>query len=373
MRFNVSGKTFQTQLQAVSKVINAKNALSILDNFLLQVEGDRLSITGSDQENVMTAYMEITGSESDGKIAIGAKRLLEVVKEVANQPLEIVIDDVTKEVDLRFLNGHFNFMGVDADEFPATRPLDEENTTLMVPAAVLQKGLEKTIFAVSTNPVRPIMMGICVDIHQEDITFVSSDTHKLVRYINSTFRPGTDATFIMPAKAAGILKSVIGKEDVDVKVSFDSKSAVFEVGDFLLSCLFIKGKYPNYNRVIPEDSPFELTVDRQTLLTAVRRVSLFAAKSSSLVALRLTDSGVQINSQDPDYSTSASEFVACEYQGNDMVIGFNGQFMIEILNNMSDETVIVKLADPARPGVYLPLKQEEGENIVILQMPVQVR
>lgn len=371
MKFNVSGKTFQTQLQAVSKVINAKNALSILDNFLLQVEGDRLSITGSDQENVMTAYMEITDSECDGKIAIGAKRLLEVVKEVANQPLEFIIDDVTKEVNLHFLNGQFNFMGVDAEEFPISSPI-EDGQNLIVPASVLQKGIESTLFAVSTSPVRPIMMGIYFDIHEEDMTFVSSDTHKLVKYVNTTYKPDIEESFILPAKAAGILRSIIGKEDAEVKVSFNSKGALFEVGDYLLSCVFIKGKYPPYNRVIPENSPFELIVDRQTLLTAIRRISIFAAKSSSLVALKLSDAGIDIHSQDADYSTSASEFVSCEYNGNDMLIGFNGQFMIEILNNMNDDTVVLKLTDPAHPGVYVPLKQEEGENVIILQMPVQV-
>lgn len=372
MRFNVSGKTFQTQLQAVSKVVNAKNALSILDNFLLKVEGDRLSITGSDQENVMTAYMEITDSDSDGEIAIPAKRLLEVIKEISNQPLTFDIDDRTKEVDIQFLNGHFNFMGVDAAEFPLTRKPDEEARTMIFPASVVQKGIENTLFAVSSDNVRPIMTGIYWDIHEGDITFVSSDTHKLVRYINREYAPGFDASFIMPSKPAGILRSIIGKDDADIKLTFDKKGAVFEIGDYLLTCLFIKGNYPNYNRVIPTDSPFELTVDRVSLITALRRVSIFAAKSSNLVVLDLNTTGMRISSQDLDYSTSAEEIVACAYEGNQMTIGFNGQFMIEILSNLHDDSVIIKLSDPARPGVYSPMTQGEREDIITIQMPMQV-
>ena len=372
MRFNVSGKTFQTQLQSVSKVINAKNALSILDNFLLKVEGDRLSITGSDQENVLTAYMEISESECDGQIAVPARRLLEIVKEISNQPLTFDINDTTKEIDIRFLNGHFNFMGVDASEYPLSREPESDSRTLIFPASIVQKGIDNTLFAVGTDLLRPVMRGICWDIHENDITFVSSDTHKLVRYVNREFAPGFNSTFIMPSKPAGILRGIIGKDDVDIKLTFDSKGAVFEIGDCILTCLFIKGTYPNYNRVIPMDSPFRLIVDRVSLLTALRRVCIFAAKASNLVVLDLDSTGVRISSQDPDYSTSAEEKVPCDYEGNPMSIGFNGQFMIEILGVLNDDTIELKVTDPVRPGVYTPLNQAENEEILIIEMPVQM-
>lgn len=372
MKFNVAGKTFQQQLQAVNKVINSKNALSILDNFLLKVEGDRLYITGSDQDNVMTASLEIMESECDGEIAVPAKRLLEVTKEISSQPLQVFINDETKEIDIQFLNGHFNFMGVDAVEFPRKRAAEEENHTLMIPAEVVLNGLDSTLFAVSAEQVRPIMTGILWDIHEEDITFVSSDTHKLVRYINRQAAPGITASFIMPAKPANILKSLITKEDGDIKVTFDSKGAFFEFGDYQLACLFIKGVYPNYNRVIPTENPFELTVDRVSLLNALRRVTIFAAKSSNLVVLNLQPSEVLLSGQDLDYGTKADERVSCNYEGNAMTIGFNGVFMIEVLNNLKDDTVVIKLSDPARPGLFTPFNQPEKEEILIIQMPMQV-
>lgn len=372
MKFNVDGKTFQQQLSAVSKVINAKNALSILDNFLLKVEGDRLSITGSDQENVLTAYMTVTESEGDGAIAVSAKRLLEITKEISSQPLTFYINDETKEIDIRFLNGHFNFMGVDATEYPGRRNPEPEQKMMMLPASVVQKGIENTLFAVSPDSVRPIMTGIYWDIHANDVTFVSSDTHKLVRYVNSETAPGLDASFILPSKPANILKGIIGKEEADIKIVFDSKGASFELGDYLLTCLFINGNYPNYNRVIPTENPFELTVDRVSLLTALRRVSIFAAKSSNLVVLDIQPNEVILHAQDLDYGTSAEERVSCGYEGNSMTIGFNGQFMIEILNNLHEETVVLKLSDPGRPGTYTPLQQQAGEDVVIIQMPMQV-
>lgn len=373
MKFNVDGKIFQQRLQAASKVINGKNALSILDNFLLStVGGDRLSITGSDSENVLTVYVPITDLEGEGAIAIPAKRLLEIIKEISNQPLTFYINDDTKEVDLRFLNGHFNFMGVSADEYPRPAQSTEERMEFTVPADMVKKGLDNTCFAVSVDTVRPIMTGIYWDIHEEDITFVSSDTHKLVRYVNRAKAPGLEAHFIMPAKVANIIRSLITSEDVDIRVSFDSKSGLFEFGEYFISCLFIHGNYPDYRRVIPENNPFNLEVDRETLMGALRRVNLFSSKSSKLVVLNIQPNEVIISAQDYDYSTSAEERVTCSYEGNEMTIGFNGQYMVEILGNLKENDIRLLLSDPARPGLYTPAEKSEGEDIVIVQMPMQV-
>lgn len=372
MRFTVDGKAFQQQLQAVSKVVNAKNALNILDNFLLKVEGERLSITGSDQENVLTAYMEVGESEGDGLIAVSARRLLEITKEISNQPLTFNINDDTKEIDLQFLNGHFNFMGVPGEDYPLPRPLSTDRQGMQLPSSMVLKGIESTIFAASTDPVRPVMTGIFWDIHEGDVTFVSSDTHKLVRYINSEKAPGVTASFVLPPKPANVLRTLISKDTADVSVVFDEKGCVFEFGDYVLSSLFINGNFPNYNRVIPQDNPFVLTVDRGSLLTALRRVTLFASKASNLVVINIQPNELLLRAQDLDYGMSAEERVNCSYEGNEMTIGFNGVFMIEILNNLKDETVVLKLSDPARPGVYMPLTQQEGEDVIIIQMPMQV-
>ncbi len=372
MKFNVHGKTLQQQLAAVSKVVNAKNALSILDNFLLEVREDSLLITGSDQETVMTARMEITNQGLDGKIAINAKRLMEVVKEVANFPLTFEIEETTGEIDLLFPGGHFSFMGVDAAEYPQSFETDDLSVEMTIPAEVIQRGLDFTLFAISTETIRPMMTGVYWDFHDEDITFVGSDTHKLVRYINSSYRPERTTSFILPGKPAGILRSLIGKETEFVKIRKDEKSAIFSFGDFRLGCRFVKGNYPNYNRVIPQDNPNELTVDRQILLAAMRRVSLFASKASSLVKMSMADNAVTLQAQDLDYSTKADERIGCSYEGNPLSIGFNSVYMLEVLNNLPGDQIIVKLSDPGRPGLFMPFEQKENESVVMLQMPMQV-
>lgn len=372
MIFNVHGKTLQQQIAAVSKVVNAKNALSILDNFLLEVKGDSLYVTGSDQETVMTAKMEITNQEGDGKIAINAKRLMEVVKEVASFPLTFDINEQTGTVDLRFPGGHFEFMGVDAAEYPESFETDDLSVEMTIPSDIIQKGLDYTLFAISTETIRPMMTGVYWDFHEGDITFVGSDTHKLVRYINSAYQPNRETSFILPGKPAGILRSLLGKDTAPVLVRKDEKSAIFTFGDYRLGCRFVKGNYPNYNRVIPTDNPNELTVDRQVLLASMRRVSLFASKASSLVKMTMDANEVLLQSQDLDYSTKADERVACSYEGNRMSIGFNSVYMIEVLNNLPGDSIVVKLSDPGRPGLFMPFEQKEDENVVMLQMPMQV-
>ena len=372
MKFNVAGKALQQQLTAVSKVINSKNALSILDNFLFTVKGNELTITGSDQENTISAKVEISESDSDGSIAILAKRMLDIFKEVSNQPVTFYINEETLEIDIKFLTGHFNFSGINAAEYPRQTEMEADSAKLTVPASMIQKGIENTIFAVATDTIRPVMTGIYFDIHNEDITFVSSDTHKLVKYVNKESAPQMERSFILPSKPANILRALISKEDADIVITMDSKKATFDFGNFSLTSKYILGNYPAYNRVFPENNPFLLTVDRASLLNAMRRVSLFASAASSLVRLNIQPNEVMLSAQDLDYATSAEDRVNCEYEGNSMTIGFNALYMIEVLNNLKSDSVLVKLSDPARPGLFVPQEQGEGEETLVLLMPMQV-
>lgn len=372
MRFNIDGKLFQQQLQAVSKVINSKNALSILDNFLFELRDGWLTITGSDQENIVSSRVEVTDSEGEGDIAVPAKTLLEITKEINNQPVTFSLNENTGEIDVLFLTGRFRFMGINADEFPRGEKMDEDATVLVIPASVMKKGIDKTLYAVSLETIRPMMTGIYWDIHEGDITFVASDTHKLVRYINSEVNPEVVTSFIMPSKPASIMKGILDKTTDDVRMTLGEKGARFEFGDFTVTCRFIKGNYPNYNRVIPDNNPFAVKVSRESFFNAMRRVAIFASKASSLVKFDITESGMVLSAQDLDYGTSAEERVMCEYEGNPMTIGFNSTFTQEILANLSGDDVVVRLSDPARPGIFEPLEQEPNENLVTIQMPLQV-
>lgn len=372
MKFKIPGKAFQQNLQVMGRVLNAKNTITILDNFLLKVEGDKLWITGSDSENTMISWLEIFDVEGEGEVAVSSKTLIEMAKETGNQPLTFEMNDETRHIDVNYMNGHFEFMGLDGAEFPRRAASTEESREMLVPAEVFAKGIDNTLYAVSSDTIRPTMTGIFLDIKNDNITFVSSDTHKLVRYINSQVKPGFEGGFILPAKPASIVRAMIGKEDTEVKVIINPKGATFEVGPFKLTCKFIIGNYPNYNRVIATDSPYHLVVDREALLTAVRRVSLFASKSTSLVKCTISATEIKMVSRDFDFSTLGEETVECTYEGEPMMIGFATNYMIDILSHLACTDLKISLVDPARPGLYEPLQQEPDENIVVLQMPIQV-
>ena len=381
MKFIVASKTLGAQLGALSKVILSKNALAILDNFLFSLQGNTLTITASDQENTMTATVEVFEPEGEGSVAVPAKRIIDSMKEVAGQPVTFYVNDETKEMDVRFLNGHFTFMCVDGNEYPQLGGDRGEVKKLVLPAGVVRKGLENTLFAVSTETIRPVMTGVYWDICpvQNDeqtlpgITFVASDTHKLVRYTNMEVDPQLTTSFIMPPKPAAILRGLIGKEEEgDIVIELDDKGATFSLGEYTLSCRFINGRFPAYNRVIPQDNPFDMTADRVSLLTAMRRVALFASQSSNLVRLNIRANEVLLAAQDLDYSISAEERVECEYHGNAMTIGFNAQYMVEVLSNLQCDTVVMRLSDPARPGILTPITNLENEDVLMLLMPMQV-
>lgn len=380
MKFKVTSTEFLQQLSAVGKIINGKNALSILDNFLLTLQDNTLTITGSDQENTMTARLECIEAEGAGSVAINAKRLLELLKEIAGQPIAFNIDDATFRIDIDFMNGHFAFMGTDGNEYPQLGVFDEEPARFNIPASVISKGIENTLFAAGTDIIRPVMTGLFWDICRQEndgtavpgITFVATDTHKLVRYINTEVNPGVTTSFIMPPKPAGIMRSIIAKEDGDVQVELYSKNASFRFGNYSLACRFINGRFPDYNRVIPRENPFELLVDRVSMLNAVRRMALFASQASSLVKMRLSAESIELTSEDTDYSTAAEEHVQCSYSGNEMVIGFNAEYLIEVLSNIPGNTVKICLSDPARPGIFTPEEELENASQLILLMPMQV-
>lgn len=371
MRFNIPGKQLMQELANVSKVINAKNAISILDNFLFEVNGDLLTVTGSDNDNTLTSTMQIMDVEGDGSIAIPAKRLLDTLKEIPDQPLTFYINIENKEVDLKYLNGHITFVGHSGEEYPKHGDMDVDCKTLNIPSGIIKRGIDKTLFAVSVETIRPVMTGILWDVKPEELIFVASDTHKLVRYINKEVKPGIECNFVMPAKPASILQTLLQKSEGDVNIVLDQTSATFSINNHSLSCRFLNGTYPNYNRVIPENNPFAMNIDRQMLLSAVRRVALSASQASSLIKLNLQRDEVLLSSEDIDYCTAAEERLICEYEGNSMVVGFNSLFMKEVLGNIDAENVVLRLSDPTRPGIVEPTIQAEEENLLVLIMPLQ--
>ena len=373
MRFVVSSTELLKHLNAISRVISSKNTLPILDNFLLKLEGTTLMITASDLETTLITKIELENSEEDGLIAIQAKIMLDTLKEFPEQPLTFNIDPDSLAVEILSANGKFSIVGHNGEDFPVLPRLGESNHSIMLAHDLLLTGINKTLFATADDELRPVMNGIYIELSTEEIAFVASDAHKLVRYKRSDVKYDAAASFILPKKPASLLKNLLPREDSDVKLEFDEKNAFFTLSGFKMVCRLVEGKYPAYNSVIPLNNPNILIMDRVEFYTTLKRVSVFANQGSNLVRLKLTPTELVVSAQDIDFAISAVETIKCEYDGQPMEIGFKSTFLVEILSNLSSEDVKIKLSDPSRAGLLLPAEKElEYEDVLMLLMPMMI-
>ena len=374
MKFVVSSSELLSHLQAISKVISSKNTLPILDNFLFQLSDNELTITASDLETTLITNLVLENTEGEGKIAIEAKRLADTLKEFSDQPLTFDVDlEDTMSVNIITETGKFSFIGQDADEFPQLPTVESDLSSIKVSSNLLLTGISKALFATADDELRPVMNGIYVEMTEEFLSFVASDAHKLVKYKRNDVQSEKESTFILPKKPASLLKSILGKNEDEITLAFDTKNAYFTLPKYKLICRLVEGKYPNYNTVIPQDNPHKLIVDRLDFYNTVKRVQVFSNQASNLVKLRLTSDQVIISAQDIDFSISAYEKINCQYDGEEMEIGFKSAFLLEILNNLSSAEVVVELGDAARAGILLPLEKEsDAEEELMLLMPMMI-
>lgn len=372
MKFDVSSTALLSRLQSISKVIASKNSLPILDSFLFQLGGNKLTITASDSETRLVTSVDVLHAEGEGLFAISAKILLDPLKELPEQPLTFTINDENMEVFIHFQNGQYNFIGQRGDTYPQQRPFGENVTTLQIDAQMLLNGLGRALFATAEDELRPVMNGVYFDINTDSLTFVASDGHKLARLRNYAIKGEERASFILPKKPANLLRSILQKEQEFIVVKFDENNASFTCPSFEMVCRLIEGRYPNYNSVIPQDNPYKVNIDRLSFLNALKRVSVFSNPASSLVKLFLLDNQMIVSAQDIDFSTSAEEKITCQYADPDLKIGFKATYLIEILSNIAAEEVIMELADPTRAGTIVPAENEENEDLLMLLMPMML-
>jgi DNA polymerase-3 subunit beta len=370
MKFIASSSALLSHLQAISRVINSKNTLPILDCFLLKIEGLKLTATASDTETTLVTNFDLIEADSDGAFAIPSKKMLDSLRELSEQPLTITIDENSLEVTILYQNGKYKFVAQNGDEFPKMKDLKDTKSNLQIPADVLLNGINSTIFASADDELRPVMNGIVLDITPEDITFVASDAHKLVRLRNTSIHGEEKSMLIVPKKPATLLRTILPKETSNVIISFDDSNVVFQLSDYTIFCRLVEGRFPNYNAVIPQNNPYKVLVDRLSFLNTLKRVAIFANQSSSLVKMVISDNEMELTTQDIDFSTSAEETITCQYEGERINIGFKAQFIIDIVSNLNTPEIVLELADPSRAGLFLPLQNEENEDLLMLLMPM---
>lgn len=371
MKFTVSSTTLLNHLLVISRVINSKSTLPILDSFLFQLKEGRLQITASDIETTLVTGFQVIAYEGEGSFTISAKMLVDPLKEFPEQPIEIEIND-KMEVTLLTDNGKYSLIGQNGEEYPQIQNTSSNMATFSMKASDLLVGINRTLFATADDELRPVMNGIYFDLEQEKLTMVASNGHKLVKYANNLIHPQQTAAFILPKKPAAILKNILTKEEENITIEFDTKNAIFTLPKYKMVCRLIEGSYPKYNAVIPTNNPNKVIIDRLTFLNALKRVSAFSNQAINLVALQFQDNNLNISTQDIDFSTSADENVVCQYNGDPIKIGFSSVLLIEIINNIPSSDILLELADRTRAGVILPSEEEEGEQLLMLLMPMML-
>jgi DNA polymerase-3 subunit beta len=372
MKFIVSSGQLQKNLQLIGGVLNNTNPLPILDNFLFVVEKGQLTISASDMESTMITTVPIHDTKDGGKIAVPAKILMDTLKTFSEQPLTFLVDEKTYGIEIVSDYGKYKLTGFDGEDYPKI-PVMDKSKSFSIKASTLQDAINKSLFATGNDELRPVMSGVYFQLGKDNITFVATDAHKMVRYRRSDLKTANEGSFIVPKKPLNLLKNILNDSDQDVSISYNDNNAFFEFGNYSLMCRLIDGRYPNYEAVIPVDNPNKLTISRSALLNSVRRVSIFSNKTTHQVRLKITGSELQISAEDLDFANEANERLSCQFDGEDMEIGFNARFLSEMLSNLDSENVSVEMSAPNRAGLLMPAESEnEKEDILMLVMPVML-
>ena len=370
MKFIVSSTYLLKQLQVLGGVINNSNTLPILDNFLFELNDSKLTVSASDLETTMSSTIDVE-STSKGSIALPARLLLDTLKTFPEQPLTFVVED-NNTVEISSNHGKYALAYADGNEFPKAVALEDPSTTTIT-GDILATAISKTIFAAGNDDLRPVMRGVFFQFSTEGLTFVATDAHKLVKYTREDVKASQVAEFIMPKKPLNLLKGILAGSDDNVTIEYNDSNAKFTFENSELVCRLIDGKYPNYEAVIPKENPNKLTIDRTQFLNSVRRVSIFSNKTTHQIRLKIAGAELNISAEDIDYSNKAEERLTCDYQGDDMQIGFNSRFLTEMLNNLSADEVQLEMSLPNRAGILTPIDGlDEGEQVTMLVMPVML-
>jgi len=370
MKFIVSSTYLLKQLQVLGGVINSSNTLPILDNFLFDIEDNSLTVSASDLETTMSSKLDIE-SDSKGSVAIPARLLLDTLKTFPEQPLTFTIEE-NNTVEISSNHGKYALAYADGAEFPKAVALEDPSSTTIA-GHILATAISKTIFAAGNDDLRPVMSGVFFQFSTDNLTFVATDAHKLVKYTREDVSASQVAEFIMPKKPLTLLKGILSTSEENVTIDYNDSNAKFTFENTVLICRLIDGKYPNYEAVIPKENPNKLTIDRTQFLNSVKRVSIFSNKTTHQIRLKIAGAELNISAEDIDYSNKAEERLTCDYQGDDMQIGFNSRFLTEMLNNLNASEVQVEMSMPNRAGILTPVDGlAEGEHVTMLVMPVML-
>lgn len=370
MKFIVTSTALLKQLQNINGVITTNPVVPILENFLFEIEKGKLTITASDLQTSMITQMEVEAKES-GSIAVPARILLDTLKNLPEQPVTFSIDEESFSIEISSDNGRYKLAGENATDFPKV-PTVTEGYTVEMSSDILHSAIANSIFATSSDELRPAMTGVYLQINNQNTTFVATDGHRLIRYRRSDITSDSKNAIIIPRKALNLVKNVLPSEKSTVTVEFNASNAFFHFESIRMICRLIDERYPDYENVIPRDNENTMTINRLELLSSLKRIAIYANRTTNQVKLKIAGSELNISAEDLDFSNEANERLGCEHDGEDIVIGFNAKFLVEMLTNLESKEIIMKLSEPNRAGLLVPKDQADQEDLLMLVMPVML-
>ncbi|MBS1558955.1 MAG: DNA polymerase III subunit beta [Bacteroidetes bacterium] len=370
MKFIVNSSYLLKQLSNINGVITTNPVVPILENFLFEIDKSKLTVTASDLQTSMITELNVESKEK-GNIAVPAKILLETLKNLPDQPVTFSVDESSYGIEISSDNGRYKLAGENATDFPKV-PQVSNDFSANISTEILARAINNTIFATSSDELRPAMTGVYVNLGDKNTTFVATDGHRLVRYRRSDIKSENGNTIIIPRKALNLLKATLPTENTDVSIDFNMSNAFFRFGNIRMICRLIDERFPDYENVIPTSNPIKMTISRTDLLGSLRRISIYANKTTHQVRLKITGSELQVSAEDIDFSNEANERLSCEHEGEDIEIGFNARFLIEMLSNLDTDQIKLNMSASNKAGLIVPAEKEKGEDILMLVMPVML-
>ncbi len=370
MKFIVNSSYLLKQLSNINGVITTNPVVPILENFLFEIEKSNLTVTASDLQTSMITEITVESKEK-GNIAVPARILLDTLKNLPDQPVTFSIDESTYSIEISSDNGRYKLSGENATDFPKV-PAVSNDFSAAVSSEVLARAVNNTIFATSNDELRPAMTGVYVNLTEKNATFVATDGHRLVRYRRTDVKSENGNSIIIPRKALNLLKATLPSENTDVSIDFNMSNAFFKFGNIRMICRLIDERFPDYENVIPASSTIKMTINRLDFLSSLKRISIYANKTTHQVRLKITGSELQVSAEDLDFSNEANERLSCEHEGEDIEIGFNAKFIVEMLSNLDTDQIRLNMSAPNKAGVITPAEKDKNEDILMLVMPVML-
>jgi DNA polymerase-3 subunit beta len=370
MKFIVNSSYLLKQLSNINGVITTNPVVPILENFLFEIEKNRLTVTASDLQTSMITEVTVESKEK-GNIAVPARILLDTLKNLPDQPVTFSVDESTYSIEISSDNGRYKLAGENATDFPKV-PSVSQDFSAVLSSEVFARAINNTIFATSNDELRPAMTGVYINLGEKNTSFVATDGHRLVRYRRSDVKSDNGNAIIIPRKALNLLKTTLPTENTDVSIDFNMSNAFFRFANIRMICRLIDEKFPDYENVIPSANTIKMTINRQELLGSLKRISIYANKTTHQVRMKITGSELMVSAEDLDFSNEANERLSCEHEGGDIEIGFNARFLLEMLTNLDADQIRINMSAPNKAGVLTPAEKDKNEDILMLVMPVML-